>query len=318
MNALSQSAKHVAIAASILTSCAIPAHANVYGFAESRITDFELFVGGPGFLSFNAGSNFNREITATSASYSRSFAPTSHSDSSAIVIPPFDNPFLGRPISDAAQAVSGPGPFPLDNQFIVSAGLSGGMTGSRGDALTLPVGYFNVAEVNVVGRSRGAASASNTETTEWTVVGNVTLSFFIDISTSLIADAVDPGSTGSADLSTLIRAHSIGGLSSDFTWLPNNCFENSGITSQNASPVPISHPLTRGGTCSEFSPLFTLVGGDVVQFTLDPRSSVEAVPAVPEPGSFSLFCVGLIGLASLLIRARFGHKDARSLSVQPR
>ena len=135
------------ITASLLAGAALglggvrPAHAVPYGFASNQPSDFTLTVAG-GTVSPVSGT---RNTVNASA-----IAPGGSSATS--------DPVASLGSSDAAQAVSGPGPFPAENTFSQSE-LSSGY-GARADSETAagsPLTPPGVSFVNNVAESRSLA-----------------------------------------------------------------------------------------------------------------------------------------------------------------
>src|SRR5215813_6601092 len=94
------------------------AHATPYAFAQNQLTNFQILVDS-GTVSVTSASR----NTINTANYNGS--GTSHAD-----------PVQVPAGSDALQAVAGPGPFPGENNYTVSAGFNAGMVGTRADSFT--------------------------------------------------------------------------------------------------------------------------------------------------------------------------------------
>lgn len=292
-----------------------PAHANAYAFSENLLSNFEVLVDSGSVTINSAGRN-----TINTANYS-GFAGTSFADPTNIPAG-----------SNALQATAGPGPFPGQNDFVVGAGLTMGMVGTRADSVTSSGNPFvanggtvtpsggtgtavvdNVTEGHATGSNSGNSDAQNTASARLTitVAAGTKLQFSFGDAIDLIASTTNPGESAIAALAnTFTVQDAAGNVVFEFTpdgigggiLDPFNI--NGGLSSDSGSP---SSPISESGAfLSDVSPSLS-AGTYTVSLRSGSTENIVAAPPAPvdEPAGLPLLGIGLIALG---VASRFGKR----------
>ncbi len=271
------------------------AHADAYAFARNQITGFAIT--STAVFSFIGISSRD---SITSAQFS-GFPVAGDTD-----------PVVLGNASNAFQATAGPGPFPAENTFTQSLG----MTGARGDAFVSagsPFGAGGVPNVNNVAEGRalsgsglsGASAGRSTADAAIRVSTGGTFTFSFTDSILLRAEADLAGETANASIANefsiingatglVVYRFAPNGLldageTSDPFSLQQGCGSNSGIPPSGCLIGPLSGFFS--GTSG-----FLAAGDYSITLRSASQENVLTQRRIPEPTSLLLVSAALLGL----------------------
>ncbi len=210
--------------------------------------------------------------------------------------------------TDPAQAKSGPGSFPGENNFTQALLPANTLTpaGTRGDAqITGAIAGGATSDLVAEGKLSTITSAGSSSGTSTTInakfANGGTISLTFSASSSLTAQVALLGDSANAQVSATFKifdvttntlvsiTDNINAANSGTTIAPFALNQNVASTNP-GSPQSFSSPLTAYSYTSS-----SLTAGDTYQITLA-DSTTTIFQGVPEPVSLSLFATGLVAL----------------------
>lgn len=221
--------------------------------------------------------------------------------------------------SDAAQATSGPGPFPGANDYSFLAGSVLGMAGARADSNTTAQSPFsaggvnavnNVAEARVLTGSDVSGNSSGRNSAEASFVielmGAGTFTFAWEQTARYFASSEFSGESANGTIANSYRIADASTGTTIFTFSPDGVLNlaagetaddfnlNTGCGSNSGIPLQCDSGLLSG----DFSATSQILQPGLYSVSLLTNSTANVVSAlaVPEPTSLLLLSTGLFGL----------------------